>query len=257
MVLRFISTERSISGAVDVVKAFTVTNGKLSTTPTDKGSLLFGFPGATPTISADGTSNAILWALEEAAFVDNGVGGPAVLYAYDPNNLSAGPLYNSNQNSSRDNPGGAIKFAVPTVANGKVYVGADEQLTVFGELGSAGGTAPSITSANSTTFTVGTAGSFAVTATGTPTPSLTESGALPSGVTFTNNGNGTATLSGAPASGTGGKYSLTFTASNGVGTAATQSVTLTVSQAPAITSLSTTSGAVGTAVTITLRANIP
>jgi len=119
-------------GSGDVVKAFTVTNGLLSTTPTDQGAKDFGFPGATPAISANGTSNAILWALEEDAFVDNGVGGPTVLYAYNANNLSAGSLYNSNQNSSRDNPGGAIKFAVPTVANGKVYVGADEQLSVFG-----------------------------------------------------------------------------------------------------------------------------
>ncbi len=85
--------------------------------------------------------------------------------------------------------------------------------------------APAITSANSTTFTVGTAGSFTVTATGTPTPTLTETGALPSGVTFVNNGNGTATLSGTPAAGTGGSYSITITASNGVGTTATQSLT--------------------------------
>src|SRR5215469_10790130 len=56
-------------GSGDVVKAFTVTNGMLSTTPTDKGAKDFGFPGATPTISANGTSNAILWALEEDAFV--------------------------------------------------------------------------------------------------------------------------------------------------------------------------------------------
>ena len=91
-------------------------------------------------------------------------------------------------------------------------------------------TAPSITSASSTTFAVGAAGSFTVTATGSPTPSLSESGALPSGVTFTNNGNGTATLSGTPASGTNGTYSLTFTANNGVGTPATQNFTLTVNR---------------------------
>ena len=115
----------------DVVKAFTVTNGMLSTSPTDSGSVVFGFPGATPTISANGTSNAILWALEEDTYKS---GGSAVLYAYDPSKLSAGFLYNSNQNSSRDNPGGAIKFAVPTVANGKVYVGAEGQLSVFGLL---------------------------------------------------------------------------------------------------------------------------
>jgi hypothetical protein len=88
--------------------------------------------------------------------------------------------------------------------------------------------APSITSGNSTTFTPGTNGSFPVTAAGTPTPSLHESGALPSAVTFVDNGNGTATLSGTPAPGTGGTYPLTITASNGEGSDATQSFTLTV-----------------------------
>jgi hypothetical protein len=88
--------------------------------------------------------------------------------------------------------------------------------------------APAITSASSAAFSVGVAGSFTVTATGTPTPTLTETGARPSGVTFVNNGNGTATLSGTPASGTAGSYPLTITASNGVGAAATQNFTLTV-----------------------------
>ena len=91
-----------------------------------------------------------------------------------------------------------------------------------------GQAAPAITSANNTTFSAGTAESFTVTATGSPTPSLSETGALPSGVTFKDNGNGTGTLSGTPASGTAGNYPLTFTASNGVGTAASQSFTLTV-----------------------------
>jgi hypothetical protein len=200
----------------------------LSTSPTDQGSVTFNFPGATPTISANGTSSAILWALDAEAYSTAGPGGPAILYAYDPSNLSAGALYNSNQNSSRDYPGPAIKFAVPTVANGKVYVGADGQLSVYGEINGGGGTAPAITSTNGTTVTVGTAGSFTVTTTGTPTVSLTETGALPSGVTFVNNGNGTATLSGTPAAGSGGTYTLTFTASNGVGTPANQSFTLTV-----------------------------
>ena len=63
--------------------------------------------------------------------------------------------------------------------------------------------APAINSANSATFTVGTAGSFTVTTTGAPTPSVTGTGTLPSGVTFKDNGNGTATLSGTPASGSG------------------------------------------------------
>ena len=75
-----------------------------------------------------------------------------------------------------------------------------------------------------------TAGSFTVTTTGFPTPSLSETGTLPSGVTFVDNGNGTATLSGTPAAGTGDSYSLTFTAANGVTPSATQPFTLTVDQ---------------------------
>jgi large repetitive protein len=95
----------------------------------------------------------------------------------------------------------------------------------------------SITSANSTTFTVGTTGSFTITTTGYPVPALSDGGAtLPTAVIFTDNGNGTATISGIPAAGTGGVYTFTITASNGVGTNATQSFTLTVDQAPAITS---------------------
>jgi hypothetical protein len=74
----------------------------------------------------------------------------------------------------------------------------------------------------------GEAGSFTVTATGFPTPSITRSGSLPSGVTFSNNGNGTATLAGTPASGAVGVYHLTFTASNGVSPNATQTFTLKV-----------------------------
>ena len=85
--------------------------------------------------------------------------------------------------------------------------------------------APVITSASAATFTVGEAGSFRVTATGSPAPSLSESGALPSGVTFNSS---TGVLSGTPASGTSGTYNLTFTASNGVSPDATQSFTLTL-----------------------------
>jgi hypothetical protein len=233
-------------GANDILKAFAITNGMLSTSATSQGPDLFGFPGAVPTISANGTANAILWVLRSDGFTTS---GPAVLYAYAAGNISSGSIYNSNENPSRDNPGGAIVFAVPTVANGKVYVGAVDQLTVYGELA---GTAPAITSANSTTFTVGTAGTFTVTTTGTPTPSLSESGTLPTGVMFKDNGNGAGTLGGTPASGTAGGYAITITASNGVGTAATQSFTLTVNQAPAITSANSTTFTVGTAGTFTV-----
>ena len=109
------------------------------------------------------------------------------------------------------------------------------------------GQAPAITSGGNTTFTVGTAGTFSVTASGFPAPSLTETGALPSGVTFKDNGNGTGTLSGTPATGTGKAYSIMFTASNGVGSNATQNFTLTVTEAPSITSANNTTFSVGAA----------
>ena len=77
--------------------------------------------------------------------------------------------------------------------------------------------APGITSADHTTCTVGKACAFTVTSTGVPTPDLSETGALPPGVMFTDNGDGTATLSGTPAAGTGGTYKFTITATNVVG----------------------------------------
>ncbi|HEY7158407.1 MAG TPA: immunoglobulin domain-containing protein [Gemmataceae bacterium] len=92
-------------------------------------------------------------------------------------------------------------------------------------------TAPAFTSANNASFTVGQSGSFLVKTSGSPAPTLTASGALPSGVTFTDNGNGTATLVGAPAAGTQGTYQFTITASNGVGSAVMQNFTLTVNPA--------------------------
>ena len=105
------------------------------------------------------------------------------------------------------------------------------------------GVAPAITSGNSTTFVVGTVGNFGVTKTGTPAPSLSESGALPNGVTFNS---ATGTLNGTPAALTGGVYPLTFTASNGVAPIATQSFTLTINEAPNITSANGTTFTVGT-----------
>ena len=108
-----------------------------------------------------------------------------------------------------------------------------------------GGGAPAITSAASTTFTAGVPGTFTPTATGSPVPTLTESGTLPTGVTFSGG-----LLSGTPASGSAGSYPITFTASNGVGSPATQIFTLTVNTAPAITSFAPSSGPVGTTVVI-------
>jgi large repetitive protein len=113
---------------------------------------------------------------------------------------------------------------------------------------------PSITSVNNTTFAVSAVGSFTVTTSpGDPgATTIGESGALPTGVTFTDNGDGTATLGGTPAAGTTGDYSLTITAGNGVGTDASQSFTLTVTSLPTITSANHTTFATGHAGTFTV-----
>jgi len=106
---------------------------------------------------------------------------------------------------------------------------------------------PTITSGNGTTFTVGMAGSFTVMATGSPTPTLSEAGILPTGISFIDNGNGTASLSGIAAAGTTGTYPIMITASNGVSSDAVQSFTLMVNAGPAITSGNVTTFTVGTA----------
>jgi N-acetylneuraminic acid mutarotase len=109
-----------------------------------------------------------------------------------------------------------------------------------------------VISANSTTFTVGNPSSFTVRTTGVPISALSESGALPGGITFTDNGDGTATLAGTPAAGSGGNYPITITADNGVTPGARQVFTLTVDQAPAITSPETASFGLDTTTAFTV-----
>jgi hypothetical protein len=113
-------------------------------------------------------------------------------------------------------------------------------------------TAPVITSANNSTFTVGTPGTFTVTATGSPAPTLSESGTLPAGVTFDP---ATGLLSGTPRAGTGAIYAIIFAASNGSGADATQNFTLTVDEAPAFTSAISTTFTAGGAGTFTVTAS--
>ncbi|HJP77596.1 MAG TPA: Ig domain-containing protein [Pseudonocardiaceae bacterium] len=109
---------------------------------------------------------------------------------------------------------------------------------------------PAITSGAAAYFTVGTAGAFAITATGAPTPAITETGALPAGLTFTDQGNGTALLQGTP-TGTGGTTNLTMTATNASGTA-TQQFSLIVDAAPAFTNAATSSFTAGSAGSFTV-----
>jgi outer membrane protein assembly factor BamB len=108
------------------LKAFTIANAKLVAAPQSQTSVQFVYPGTAPSVSANGTSNAIVWAHENST--------PAVLHAYDATNL-AHELYNSNQASgNRDQFGAGNKYITPTVADGKVFVGTTSGVAVFGLL---------------------------------------------------------------------------------------------------------------------------
>jgi hypothetical protein len=163
--------------------------------------------------------------------------------------LPAGLTFTDNGN------GTALLAGTPTVsATTNLTITADNKITPSATqtLSIIVGNSPHITSAASTTFVVGDRGSFTVTSTGFPAPSLGWSGTLPDGITFVDNGNGTATLSGTPAAGTAGKsYPLTLLTANGTGTAS-QSFILIIDQAPAITSANSVSLTVGKAFTFTV-----
>jgi hypothetical protein len=116
------------AGVNDHLSMYSLTNGLLSTKPISKSSTIYGPPGATPSISANGAVNGIVWALEVHP------GAPGVLHAYDATNLTR-ELYNSAQAAkARDNIGPAIRFSIPTIANGKVYVATQTELDAFGLL---------------------------------------------------------------------------------------------------------------------------
>jgi hypothetical protein len=113
-------------GAVgDHLKAFPITAAKLATTPATQSSSSFAYPGTTPSISANGTSNAIVWAVEN--------GSTGVLHAYNATNLTS-ELYNSNQAANNRDQFSDNKYVTPMVANGKVYVGTPNSVVVFGLL---------------------------------------------------------------------------------------------------------------------------
>ena len=116
-------------GAVgDNLRAFPITNALLATSAASQSSVTFQYPGATPSISANGTNNGIVWAVESSTMT------AAVLHAYDATNLSK-ELYNSGQAASgRDSFGNGNKFVTPLVVNGKVYVATPNGVAVFGLL---------------------------------------------------------------------------------------------------------------------------
>jgi hypothetical protein len=108
------------------LKAFGISNAKLTTSPTSSTAMNYGFPGVLPAVSANGTSNGIVWAIENS--------GTAVLHAFAANNL-ASELYNSNQASGgADHPGAGNKFITPMIADGKVFVATQNSVAVYGLL---------------------------------------------------------------------------------------------------------------------------
>jgi len=113
-------------GAVgDTLKAFPISAARLATTPASHSSVTFPYTGATPSVSANGTTNGIVWAAENGA-----VGG---LHAFDASDLGR-ELYNSKQSGARDAFGAGNKFITPMIAHGRVYVGATNGVAVFGLL---------------------------------------------------------------------------------------------------------------------------
>jgi hypothetical protein len=115
----------------DYLSAFALDRGRLSAQPDAMSAQRFANPGATPAISANGTSNGIVWLIETKTW--NGADRPAVLHAYDAANV-ARELYNSEQNNARDRVGLTLRFTVPAVVNGRVYVDAKHRVDVYGML---------------------------------------------------------------------------------------------------------------------------
>ncbi|MEO8676536.1 MAG: hypothetical protein ABI569_13225, partial [Casimicrobiaceae bacterium] len=108
-------------------------SGTFSTTPFARIPTGFGFPGGVPTVSSNGAGGGIMWLLQAEGWK---TAQPAILHAYDATNI-ANELYNTTQAGARDTLGPAIKFSVPTIVNGKVYVGTGNALAILGLLSGA------------------------------------------------------------------------------------------------------------------------
>jgi hypothetical protein len=141
------------AGAYDGLKVFTFdpSTGLFNTTASSQSGNVFNFPDATPSISSQGASNGIVWAIDAGLYgyaSPNAAGGvncyvspppavctgPAVLHAYNATNLAT-EYWNSTQAANnRDQAGNAVKFVPPTIANGKVYVSTRTEIDVYGLL---------------------------------------------------------------------------------------------------------------------------
>jgi Bacterial Ig-like domain (group 2) len=118
-------------GSGDYLRAFPISSGTLAGSPSSTSSTFLGINGATPSISANGNSGGIVWAIDATNFgPPNSTLGPAVLHAYDATNVAT-QLYDSSKVAA-DQAGNSVKFTVPTIANGKVYIGTQTELDVYG-----------------------------------------------------------------------------------------------------------------------------
>jgi hypothetical protein len=117
-----------IHGVKDYLKQFILSNGLLSGGAVATAADNVGYPGTTPTVSSNGSQNGIVWIVQSDGAATN---KPSTLRAYDAANITH-ELYNSGMNGTKDQAGAAVKFATPTVANGKVYIPTATELDVYG-----------------------------------------------------------------------------------------------------------------------------
>jgi len=113
----------------DHLRDYSVTNGELKLNASS--TMKFDNPGATPSISANGAKDAIVWAIATKTW--NGPDQPAILYAFAANNISQ-PIYSSEQNSKRDRAAMGTRFVIPVIVGGHVYVGVRGEVEIYGLL---------------------------------------------------------------------------------------------------------------------------
>lgn len=138
----------SDGGVPNVGMLFKINSGLMSTTPDSETTFTSAYPGPTFSISSNGTQDGIAWAIRSDQFNTD---GPAVLYAFDANNLGT-IFYESDTNASRDSAGPANKFSIPVVTNGKVYVAANGEVDVYGLMNTEATAAAPVITPNGGTF---------------------------------------------------------------------------------------------------------
>jgi hypothetical protein len=244
-----------LGGDALTLQAFSVANSTLGTTPSSQTSHVFGSAsvedgqGAGLTVSSNGASNGIVWALDNSGFLTS----PAVLYAYNASNLAQTPLWTSSSAANgRDTAGIGIKFQDPVVANGHVYVAGDGSLTVYGLFTSS--VAPTLTSAAAVsptpvTGTTATLTALATDPSGNLPPLYTWTAtSIPSGATtptFSVNGTATANVSTATFY-KAGAYTFSVSIENpNSGLFTTSTVNVTVNQTLTTLTLSPSSASLG------------